>query len=726
MKKTIYILFILFFISMNLSSYHYTLNKQVLYTLFSNKQALVVNYDKSPFKSEDFIKRLVEFSKKEKVNVSQYNFLDEKTLNIYTSNIKEEPSIHIRDKKEHSRYISNFKKSDEKNSIGAIHFPLSTWNIKYFDIDQISNVGIGNRFYISSLEEEVIKKAIKEFSDFGDVSIEDSSVNDFLLFNSTLLLLIVLSMLILFIGVLYFVIKNRKQLLLQKLWGYSKIKSLLTLPSLFLKPFTIIILSGALLLVTFALGFDLNDWLMIYIKVYIRNTLIAALTLAGFSVLITSVLYNNSDTSGILKGSTPFKKFQWLSLGLKLVVTIFLFNIISSSLSNLFDLKQQLENKFYWNKTQTVYKLSFANTGINYSDLKLDREKNDKVRKLYHELEQHKNAFIMDAENYALMGREGKSPVYFYTLNATQENEIFSPSGRSITISPNYLKINPITGANEKLITKKDLTYDPNTLNILVPKKYAEYQKKIIEAYKKQFFFQKVEVDNLYNEEMNRPLNALKIDQLKINIIYTENKQKYFSFNSEFGDIKNQNNIVDPIAIVFTDNVDSSFIGAYATSCLFFSDSSKTAAYDHITPYLKKTDTKNLIDSAISVYQELSDQIARLQNQFIQNLIGLVIALILSVAFLVSYIWSYYSTNAYRLYLKEIFGYSYWERNKQLIILSIASNALIGIGFSIYYKVFELLYFILLFAGIELIVLYFLSVYLNRKNMNKIIKGDRI
>ncbi|MGP3748236.1 hypothetical protein ACTWKA_10680 [Bacillus sp. 3A_MP1] len=42
-------------------------------------------------------------------------------------------------------------------------------------------------------------------------------------------------------------------------------------------------------------------------------------------------------------------------------------------------------------------------------------------------------------------------------------------------------------------------------------------------------------------------------------------------------------------------------------------------AYDHIIPYLDKTDTKELIGSAISVYQELSNQIARIQNQFIQN-----------------------------------------------------------------------------------------------------------
>lgn len=64
MKKTIYILFILFLLSMNISSYHYTLNKQVFYTLFSNKQTLIINYNKGHFKSDDFIQEIAGFSKK--------------------------------------------------------------------------------------------------------------------------------------------------------------------------------------------------------------------------------------------------------------------------------------------------------------------------------------------------------------------------------------------------------------------------------------------------------------------------------------------------------------------------------------------------------------------------------------------------------------------------------------------------------------------------------------
>ncbi|HBO5952255.1 TPA: hypothetical protein L4613_006712, partial [Pseudomonas aeruginosa] len=167
MKKTIYILFILVLLSMNMSSYHYTLNKQIYYTLFSNKEALIINYT-SEFKSEDFVKRLVAFSKENKVNISQYNFLDEKSLNIYSTNPENEPSIHNGNK-----LVSNFLRGhSEQKMIGSITFPLSTWKIRYFDFNQIKNIGIGSKFYISSKDDKVLEKAQNLFADYGEVSYE--------------------------------------------------------------------------------------------------------------------------------------------------------------------------------------------------------------------------------------------------------------------------------------------------------------------------------------------------------------------------------------------------------------------------------------------------------------------------------------------------------------------------------------------------------------------------
>ncbi|MGP3748235.1 hypothetical protein ACTWKA_10675 [Bacillus sp. 3A_MP1] len=77
----------------------------------------------------------------------------------------------------------------------------------------------------------------------------------------------------------------------------------------------------------------------------------------------------------------------------------------------------------------------------------------------------------MDAQNYGILKMNGKTPVYFYTLNTTKENEIYSPSGRSVTISPNYLKVNTIKGINGKTITEKKINLRSKHIEFTCSKK---------------------------------------------------------------------------------------------------------------------------------------------------------------------------------------------------------------------------------------------------------------
>lgn len=63
----------------------------------------------------------------------------------------------------------------------------------------------------------------------------------------------------------------------------------------------------------------------------------------------------------------------------------------------------------------------------------------------------------------------------------------------------------------------------------------------------------------MYNKELNRELNKTKKSDLNVNIIYVDNNQSYFTYNSLVMD-DNRNLIDDPIAIVDIDNIDDSFI----------------------------------------------------------------------------------------------------------------------------------------------------------------------
>ncbi|EAG7250512.1 bacteriocin immunity protein, partial [Listeria monocytogenes] len=76
-------------------------------------------------------------------------------------------------------------------------------------------------------------------------------------------------------------------------------------------------------------------------------------------------------------------------------------------------------------------------------------------------------------------------------------------------------------------------------------------EKDIKNTFLDYFYFQKVEVANIYNKALDLPAVALSKEDLSVNIIYAENNQDYFSYDSNTGDFRT-GNITDPIAIVYT------------------------------------------------------------------------------------------------------------------------------------------------------------------------------
>ena len=104
--------------------------------------------------------------------------------------------------------------------------------------------------------------------------------------------------------------------------------------------------------------------------------------------------------------------------------------------------------------------------------------------------------------------------------------------------------------------------------------------------------FYKVELDNMYNQDLGYPLNEKPIDDLAVNIIYTEKGQSYFTFNSFTGDV--QNKIKDPIAILYYESIDTSNIGAYASTSLFFLDHSKGRAFKNISSSLTRANVSEI------------------------------------------------------------------------------------------------------------------------------------
>ncbi|WOA63953.1 DUF1430 domain-containing protein [Bacillus mycoides] len=727
MRKILYMLLTIVFISVNLLGYFLMSNKQLNEILYSNSQLVHIDYSKAKetADSNKILKDIVVFSENNNINISQYKFQSETDLNIYSSNIKNDPNIYIESgnsPKKH-QYLSNIKSDSMANQSGVFSFPLSNWQIHIYDINQIHNVGIGDEFYLQGANKETVSAFTKEFSQYGEISLINENVNSLMLTDATLVMLVLSAFVLFFIGLFYFLILNRKKILLQQLWGYSIWRQLVSIPKEFAKCFILIILVLLMGIISFVLKFGQMHFFVDYIIMFVVVNIITVCILSVFMMIVTWFINRLNNEVINIKGKLSFIKIQWISVLLKIIVSILLFSIISSSITNVSQLNSKLESLEYWKQTKNVFRIQVGRLNSDTrSSLKLNRDLNNRFFNFYKEIEVSHNAFIMDSGNFLVLGYDNGEPIYSYTHNIEDTKDIYSHKGRNVKINKNYLNINPIQDVNGKDVSHQ-IFNDKNVLNVLVPQNLREFEEQIINSYKKWFYFQRVEVDNIYNEKLGNPINETPIEDLSINVIYTKNGQHYFTFDSSTGD--NKNRIKDPIAIIYNESLDSSTIGSYTTSCLYFIDKSKGHAFENISSALNKARVTE-INNTISVYSETKDQIAQQQWLLFQQMVGLIITTILSVILLISFIWSYYTANIYLLNLRYLFGYSYWKRNQSIILITVISHIMAGILVYVFYGVNAVFLLVSLALIIDLLIINLFGNYWNKKNITKILKGDHI
>lgn len=450
------------------------------------------------------------------------------------------------------------------------------------------------------------------------------------------------------------------------------------------------------------------------------------LTIGVLIALLTLYMIFRLGISSVdLKGKLPFKNYAIASVIVKFIVTFVLLTINIFSMNLLLDLNKQLNSNEYWKITEDVFRVN-AKLPNTTENLSADRQLNNKLSDFYDALNEKKSAILIAAENFANINTVGNESKYLYELNATQgSNPLISTSGRNIVINKNYLDFNPIiTTSGEK--AKDKIIYDSETLSLLVPEKLRRFEKEIERNFLNFFYFQRVEVANIYNKEMGRPLDRTTVDDLQLQIIYVKNNQDYFTLNTKFGDLNNNNLVVDPIAVIYQPTMDTSFIGAYVTSSLYFIDNSNGEAYSSISEILKETNTLSYIPSVFSVYQERGKEIAEAIQQMYQQVAALVLLLIISICCIVIFTWCYYIPNAYTIYLHLLFGYSHWYRNKLLYLTMIITNIVSGIAVYAIFPSIITIYSSLVLLLLDIITIFLVGKILQSKHNSAILKGDQI
>lgn len=253
-----------------------------------------------------------------------------------------------------------------------------------------------------------------------------------------------------------------------------------------------------------------------------------------------------------------------------------------------------------WENYKNFYSVGVKYSGENEST-KRYLEIAEKSAELFPALEENVGAFVADFYNYQSIDENG-TPLYEQN-NLNYPIEI-SPNGYSIRVSKNYFKYNPIQTVDGTQLTEQ-IIYDDLTLNILVPEKYKNMQQQIIDAYREKFYFEKITAANEYNEMagIDETIDIAEND-LKINIIYVKNNQKYFSFRSDCAELTD-NTVQDPIVQIYTSNVHCNYAHSILTQwCYFYSDKSNAEdAYNEILPILKQHNADN-IQKVNNVYDE--------------------------------------------------------------------------------------------------------------------------
>lgn len=216
-------------------------------------------------------------------------------------------------------------------------------------------------------------------------------------------------------------------------------------------------------------------------------------------------------------------------------------------------------------------------------------------------LMEEKNAFVVDTYNYQPIDESG-TPL-FETNDLDGLPVEISPYGHCIRVSTTYLRYNPIQILDGSLDEK--IVYDDKILNIMVPEQYRSEESDIIEAYKKLFYFEKIEVANIYNETLSIQLDKTETDDLGINIIYVSDGQSYFTFNADICPETN-NRITDPIVVIYTQNIHPSYAHSFMTHCVIFQSNSKDTqgAYKEIEPIISDCAATDSYKKVYSVYEE--------------------------------------------------------------------------------------------------------------------------
>lgn len=682
--------------------------------LYQNNNAVLIKADNEE-NNRDAANKLISFMKEQKaskdITISKYVYIDDNNLAIYTNDLllDEKIKLSLENPISTDYFIANYD-SNSEGQIRKFYIFIPRLKITIYPLEQVQKVGVDGIYYITKRDAEKIIADINNEIGYAEMY-NEYSANIETYFQGSMQLIVCVGMttLILMVVIMHYTIKSGKKIGILKMHGFSTLQIIKNIFMELYKVLFFVLFIG--MIISSAYGSYNYGWncIVTICKGYLLSFLLTIFinSIAAICVLFIQVKLGNIVL--LIKGKRPFGVIFGIYIFLK---CIFFIILIIGSINLIYQvqyLQVQYENLDIWKKAEAVYSIN-----LNYVGESRDSEM--KLKQFYDLINQD-GGFLIDAQNYVLV--DGEKHLYDY--NVPGEESYYDPYGRTIIVNENYLKVNSITcnGSTESILSQIDDR--DNVYNILVPFNLKKYESKIQERFLEDFYFKKIEVENIYNKEKGDTLNNTLKSELMVNIIYIDDNQEYFTYSN----IEDENGckIINPIVVLETGNIDYSYYLSYLSRCVYFKYEGMDV-FDYLAPRISKADVLSEIQSVTAIYDNHGKQIYNLEVNINCAVIAVAVIMLLFVIIGFVIISAYYQEKKYQIYIKKVFGFSLIQRiNKFLALMFLLDIIILGVV-ELYQDNILVLSFGSVIVLTDLIVILIEGKWLDEKNFNTIIKGE--
>lgn len=627
------------------------INRSVADKLLMNKAVISFHFypymDMQVESKAEFLEKIKAFSAKNSVEIAQYSFLNSDKIDIYST------------------------MGDNYKELLTVPDFIFNRNIEVHDFEEIIDIGFKNVFYVDTNDMDILKSLSELLENDCKVYHMDTGYNnDIFSLNKSFFQVICFFILALILIVFFYYSISQKTYSIYHLWGYTdaQIYRVLNM-SLYKAMFLTMVLSNLVMNGILYRSILSSLQFKIFTAMLKLNAVIAlVIFILSFPLfrLFCTVTDSNSR-------KRRFTKIIVLSYFSKILLFLFLILSFEHFFYQSAELKEKLDSLSLWENTRNLFNIFEA---YYLDDLALEDVLNDKVFRVYKELSDLDKVFIMktlnferpDTEDFAV--KDPKDIDYSYRLNVEKTEDLYSPYGKNIVVDKNYLKKHMIRSIDGKNVIDL-IDYRNNVLNILVPIKFEEYENTIKDSFKEWFYFQKMEVTNLYKEARGQDKIEIDMDDLKVNMIYIENSQNLFTYNHNSGD---QFNIIeDSIITVYTENIDHSYLASCFGRYIFLEADDEYSALKEISAISLKYNVIEL-NTVSSVYDQKGEEI-RIAEVVRNNLILNIIFAVLFLAMLmIVIVYAYHKAFFPIIMITSLHGHSFWQTYGHLILLNLFTN----------------------------------------------------